>query len=234
MRPSLKLPFQRNSNFCGRNDILERLHNILEPQDERHADASQMSVDVRPGSKCGRKTVILYGLGGTGKSQIALEYAHHFSHCYTSILWIDADDNSRINDSAYKIVQQLVRHYTTKGRTPPNEIANILGIPGSIDPSGKLDESVTNAIEAVNIWLSESENRRWLLLVDNNNKTTLSELTKLLPTCEWGSVIVTTRLPGLRSAGEPIEVDVIGEEAGLELLLKRSGKSQPNPDDSGV
>ncbi|KAL7271414.1 hypothetical protein RUND412_005830 [Rhizina undulata] len=113
-----KLPFLRNRNFCGREDVLSRLYDIVEPQGpaERPTDASQMSGDVR--TNCGRKTVILCGLGGTGKSQIALEYAYRFSDYYTSILWIDADDVSPKNESAFKIVEQLVRHHTTKRRSP--------------------------------------------------------------------------------------------------------------------
>ncbi|KAL7268584.1 hypothetical protein RUND412_008787 [Rhizina undulata] len=233
----LQLPFQRNHDFCGRDDILERLHHILEPQDlaEPPAHASERSGDVR--TKYERKTVILYGLGGSGKSQIALEYAHRFSHCYTSVFWIDADDSSRTVDSACKIVERLVRHYTIKGRTPPDyhEIATFLGIQGSIDLSGKLNENVIKtAMEAVDNWLSATENRRWLLLIDNNDKTTVSELAKLLPTCEWGSVIVTTRSPNLRKAGECIEVEGIGAEAGLELLLKSSGKPKQDLDDSEI
>ncbi|KAL7270152.1 hypothetical protein RUND412_007148 [Rhizina undulata] len=234
---SLKIPFQRNRNFCGRGDIMGKLCDTLKPQDaglvsERFADVSPKSVDVR--TNCERKTFILYGLGGTGKSQIALEYAHRFSDYYTSIVWIDAEDVPGTNESAYKIVEQLVRHYQNKRQARPYEIANILGIQGSIESTGKLNSSAIKvAMEVVNTWLSDSKNQRWLLIINNNDKTTTaSELAKLIPTCDWGSVIFTTRLQIQCSTEESIEVEGIGAKAGLELLLKKSGKK--NVDDSEI
>ncbi|KAL7276144.1 hypothetical protein RUND412_000877 [Rhizina undulata] len=217
----LKLPFQRNHNFCGRKDMLEKLCHILEPQVEPVAD---MQTNFR------RKTAILHGLGGIGKSQIALEYAHCFSHCYSSIFWIDVDDSSRTAKSAYEIVEQLVDHYATKRPSSPGfeEILKILGIPRKIDPSGKIDQtgSAYIAIKAVNRWLSAEGNRRWLLLIDNHDKVEDGELDKFIPTCDWGSIVVTTRLPDLQRFGVCGAVEEIGAEAGLELLFKSSGMIQ--------
>ncbi|KAL7267382.1 hypothetical protein RUND412_010037, partial [Rhizina undulata] len=216
----VKLPFHRNPRFCGRQNTLEKLCKILEPLDlaQRRPNAFGTSE---------RKTVVLHGMGGVGKSQIALEYAHRFRHCYTSILWIDANDLSRTSESACKIVEQLVAHYVSKSRSAPDyqAISNTLGIPGKIDSSGKINQTATEqAIAAVHTWLAAEKNRGWLLLVDNHERAQAEEFEKFIPTCDWGSVLVTTRLANLDRFGELVEVEEIGAEAGLELLLKSSGK----------
>ncbi|KAL7274184.1 hypothetical protein RUND412_002924 [Rhizina undulata] len=216
----VQLPFRRNKNFCGRQDILGKLCQIFDSN--------------TPGLECDsqRKTVVLYGMGGVGKSQIALEYAHRYADCYSSIFWIDANDPTLKIASACTIMQQIVIHYATKQQSTPDyqEIAKLLGIPGKIDSSGKFDQSV--AVEAVHYWLSASGNRRWLILVDNHDKADLGELAQLIPTCDWGSVIFTTRLRDFDRFLECIEVDEIGVEAGLDMLLKSSGKYQQASNDS--
>ncbi|KAL7267466.1 hypothetical protein RUND412_009950 [Rhizina undulata] len=127
-------------------------------------------------------------------------------------------------ESACKIVEQLVSHYKRKWRPSPDfqEILNILDLP--INPSGRLSNNAADlALTVVHTWLSAGENQGWLLLVDNNDKDNESELDRLIPTCNWGSVIITTRLPNLQRFGECVEVKEIGAEEGIELLLKSSG-----------
>ncbi|KAL7270201.1 hypothetical protein RUND412_007096 [Rhizina undulata] len=89
------------------------------------------------------------------------------------------------------------------------------------------------AMQVVHKWLSASENQGWLLLVHNMDKAKAGEFEKLLPTCNWGSVVITTRLPSLHRFGECVEVEAgIGAEAGLEILLKSLGKMQRNLDEA--
>ena len=58
---SLFVPQTPNSSalFTGREDILQRLKNHFAPQDE--------------GDRC-RKSFLLYGMGGIGKTQIGLKF----------------------------------------------------------------------------------------------------------------------------------------------------------------
>ncbi|KAL7276497.1 hypothetical protein RUND412_000519, partial [Rhizina undulata] len=227
----VKLPFLRNPNFCGRQDILENLCQILEPYElDQHPPNTLKSSSER-------KMAVLHGMGGTGKSQIALEYAHRFVHCYTAILWIDSDakDLTRTTESACKFIEQLVAHYVSSSGSEPNyqAISNILGIPGKIDTSGRIIKAATElAIGAVHSWLAAEKNRGWLLIVDNHDKAEVEELEKLIPTCDWGSVLVTSRIPDLDRFGEVVEVGEIGAGAGLELLLKSSGKDKKPLKDS--
>ncbi|KAL7274425.1 hypothetical protein RUND412_002670 [Rhizina undulata] len=181
----VNLPFRRNPRFCGRENTLEKICKILEPLDLAQRQPNTLGTSER-------KKVVLHGMGGIGKSQIALEYSHRFRHCYTSIFWIDANELSRTTENACKIVEQLAAHYASKSRSAPDyqAISNILGIPGKIDSSGRIVQTATEqAIEAVHIWAQ------------------VEELEKLIPT-------------------ELVEVEEIGAEAGLELLLKSLGKHE--------
>jgi transcriptional regulator with XRE-family HTH domain len=70
----------RNADFTGRHDILRRLHDDL-------AGDGTAVVLARA----------IYGLGGIGKTQIALEYAHRFKSEYDLIWWIDAEQLQEIS-----------------------------------------------------------------------------------------------------------------------------------------
>ncbi|KAL7274135.1 hypothetical protein RUND412_002969 [Rhizina undulata] len=234
---SIMLPFHRNPRFRGRVAILENMKQLLQAQAlaDPHENNPEMRTVTRTDSK--QKTVILHGMGGAGKSQIALEFAYQFSDCYTSIFWIDADNVSRTADSAHDIVQQLMDHYITRWRSSPDysEIANILGIPGKIilDDSGNMKRIRTQtAMKAVHNWLRRKENQGWLLLVDNHDNAEDGELDKLIPRCDWGNVVATTRLPKLHRFGKGIAIEGIGSEAGLELLLRSSQKIRESLNDS--
>ncbi|KAL7271065.1 hypothetical protein RUND412_006204 [Rhizina undulata] len=223
----VRLPYQRNPRFCGRKDIMNRVIEILEPH--YLAENSANPWEMLAGR---RRTVILHGMGGMGKSQIALEYSHRFVHCYTSVFWIDADDSTRTSNTVYKIVEQLVGHYTTKWRATPDftEIANIIGLPKTIDDTGRITQNKhEDPLKAIQAWLTKNDNRGWILFIDNADK--LNELEKLIPPCDWGTIIITTRLPNLQRLGQCIEVEVIGAEAGLDLILKSAGKYGRNVDD---
>jgi tetratricopeptide (TPR) repeat protein len=66
------LPFPRNPDFVGRQKELKQIHQLLGAHDKED------------------RAVALTGLGGVGKSQIALEYAHRHLDEFTRVVWIDA------------------------------------------------------------------------------------------------------------------------------------------------
>ena len=65
------VPFQRNPFFTGREEILETLHMHLSTN---HVVALTQSY-------------ALHGLGGVGKTQIALEYAYRHARSYSAVFW---------------------------------------------------------------------------------------------------------------------------------------------------
>jgi len=68
------LPFQRNPFFTGREQILNRIHEMLK--------GNKTIALVQPPA--------LHGLGGIGKTQTVVEYAFRHYEEYQAILWASA------------------------------------------------------------------------------------------------------------------------------------------------
>ncbi|MCX5367239.1 FxSxx-COOH system tetratricopeptide repeat protein [Streptomyces sp. NBC_00124] len=110
----------RNPAFTGRDTLLVHLRQQL-------VEANRVAVHA------------LYGRGGVGKTQLAIEYAHRFAGAYECAWWIPAEDPALI----------------------PGQLAR-LAVDKELVPSG------TPAVEAVAALLRELRTRdRWLLAFDN-------------------------------------------------------------------
>jgi len=144
--PIFDLPIKRNLFFTGREEILE---------------------DIRENLESGHETALtqaIKGLGGIGKTQIAVEYAYRSRGFYDAILWIDAESEASLNKSVL-------------------EIADLIGL-----------EKDTNDLEirkkAVQKWLLGSSN--FLLILDNIEKMELYD--EFVPAGARGHILITTRL----------------------------------------
>ncbi|HEY0531546.1 MAG TPA: FxSxx-COOH system tetratricopeptide repeat protein [Actinoplanes sp.] len=111
---------RRNPAFTGRDAMLNRLHDTL---------ASGRNVAVQA----------LHGLGGVGKTQLALEYAHRFAGEYDVVWWVPSEKSELIGD-----------HLAT--------LATAIGVA----PAGTATPA---AVETLRAHLRVS--RRWLLIFDN-------------------------------------------------------------------
>ena len=79
----------RYSHFTGRNDLLDELR--------RRLRAGEATLVVQA----------LYGLGGVGKTQLALEYAHRSAADYDLVWWIDAEQLVLIPDQLATLAARL-------------------------------------------------------------------------------------------------------------------------------
>lgn len=178
-------------------------------------------------------------MGGIGKTQIALEYGYRHKSLYQSVFWVDAKDMTALESSARGVVQQIVRQQIKNAPSPPDytQIACGLGIPGCLDPSGNVTHAALESPwNVAKRWFSEAGNHNWLLFVDNNDGGLFAaaadprhayikicidpesvDLLELLPSCDFGHVIVTTRRSELAVHGHRIQVD--GIDDGLGLIL---------------
>lgn len=85
--PFHNLPAVRNPTFHGRQDILNLLQQRLLPQHE--------STDLA--------AVSISGLGGAGKTQIALEYAYRYLHVYDAIFWVTSETLQKLAEAFARI-----------------------------------------------------------------------------------------------------------------------------------
>ena len=80
----------RNADFTGRGPILDRL------RDELAGDGAAVVL-----------ARAVYGLGGVGKTQVALEYAHRFKTDYQLIWWINAEQPLEITLALAELAGRL-------------------------------------------------------------------------------------------------------------------------------
>lgn len=172
------LPLRRNINFVGRQSVFSSLIEWC---------------------RNGRSSIrILYGLGGVGKSQIALEFANRIGHEFQLVWWVSAQTRVALN-------QELAA------------LASPLDLPEKDEP----DQVIV--LNAVIHWLSENAN--WLLVIDNASDPEF--VTACLPDRHHGCVLVTSRNPFWRSHGEAMEVLGFGESESIEFLQRRTGIADP-------
>ena len=46
-----------------------------------------------------RREVVLHGLGGIGKTQLAISYAKRFSNSYSAVFWLNIQDETSVKQS---------------------------------------------------------------------------------------------------------------------------------------
>ncbi|KAI9765584.1 MAG: hypothetical protein M1840_007273 [Geoglossum simile] len=124
------LPFAQLGNFSGRGDTLEEMKNFLSP------------TLLEKGRLCDRTVVVLQGMGGIGKSQIALEYLYRNQGDYSAVFWIDATNPNTVKESGREIMESLIAHYAKRhpGGTNFADVAIDLCIPGQITSEGVLSD----------------------------------------------------------------------------------------------
>jgi tetratricopeptide (TPR) repeat protein len=135
----------------------------------------------------------LSGLGGIGKTQTAVEYAHRHLDEYACILWGTADSR-----------EALVSSYAT--------IASLLKLP----ESDAKDQTL--ALEAVKRWLGS--NQGWLLILDNADDLGLAR--EFIPQGKNGHVLLTTRAQATGAVARLVEIQEMETQEGALLLLRRS------------
>jgi tetratricopeptide (TPR) repeat protein len=172
------IPYARNPGFTGREKILKDIQVQLE--------AGQAAAHTPPQA--------ISGLGGIGKTQIAVEYAYQHARDYEAVLWVLADSR-----------ESLVSGYMT--------IAELLNLPHQ----GEQDQSVI--IQAVKTWLQTHGS--WLLILDNADD--LAQVSEFVPSIFEGHVLLTTRAQSMGRLAKRIEVETMSQDVGALFLLRRVG-----------
>jgi hypothetical protein len=163
---------------------------------------------------------ILYGLGGIGKTQLAVEFARKHQRTFSAIFWLDGSTHDRVCRSISEVAQRL----------PENQVPE-----SSRKFSHGSAEDIQNIIKNVLQWLSRPGNDKWLLAFDNvdrdHDRATEQQdpdafdVKKYFPTADQGSILVTTRLSRLEGIGGSSKVTEMSEAQSRSLLEARAGRS---------
>ncbi|KAH7138663.1 kinesin light chain [Dendryphion nanum] len=189
------VPFREDPDFVGRPDI----------------SAWVCEKCSAPASRAA-----LVGLGGVGKSQLAIQYCHDVRAAspQTWVFWVHASTTARFEE-AYK------------------DIADRLELPGRNDPK-------VNTLKLVRDWLCDETNGIWAMVLDNvddvevfypNQKRKRGEdvpapLATYLPQSRHGSILVTSRSKDaaarmVGSIKHIKEVNVMDDGQAMQLLQNK-------------
>ncbi|EHK49666.1 hypothetical protein TRIATDRAFT_280830 [Trichoderma atroviride IMI 206040] len=222
-----KLPFylpeiSRISKFIAREEELTRMHEALQSAAQR------------------RRVAVLHGLGGIGKTQLAIEYSDRYRKDYSTSVWLDARDETTINQSLLRLATRIDSHG-----------ASVNYISAAVQGKDQ-----TQIVAAVKRWFEEPENNYWLIIYDNYDHPNLEiagtknkdcsplpkektpradsvglegeatsepyDIRKYLPEADHGAIIVTSRV-SLRKLGSCIQIEKFQHlEEGLEILALTS------------
>lgn len=172
--PWWKVPYSQNAFFTGRSSVLEQLHAAFL--------ARKVGVFVQA----------LTGLGGIGKTQIALEYVYRYAQTYQAIFWVAADSQG-----------DLLADFVS--------IAQFLHLPEQHEPKQSL------IVEAIKQWFHQHEG--WLLVFDNVEEVT--HVQAFRPTAGKGHILITTRARTTGTLATPYEIEPMDTQEGIQFLLQR-------------
>jgi hypothetical protein len=164
----------------------------------------------------GRKVFVLYGLGGIGKTQLAIKFAKDHQGKFTSILFLDGSSPETLLRSFASIYYRI-----TRGKDPK--------APDSALPAKDNQPPPEKMVEEVMQWLTQEQNNRWLLIFDNIDKEPSDEggfdILPYFPPKDHGSILITTRLAPLSRLGRGKRVGRMSEQEAESLLDEILGES---------
>lgn len=172
------VPYPRNLFFQGREEVLAQLRRQFSVV--RTMEVSQPQA--------------ISGLGGIGKTQVALEYAYRYAQDYQATFWIHAASHDTL-------------------------VAGFLEIARTVNLPERDERDQTVMVTAVKAWFHQHTN--WLLILDSADELTL--LPAFLPTLTQGHVLLTTRAQALGRVANRIEIHALDQNSAALLVLQRAG-----------
>lgn len=189
--PCYMIPYGLNLRFFGRSDDLKTLQEYLDP--------STASTQL--------KAIGIHGLGGVGKTQLALQYANTSMGKYALVAWIPSDNR-------IKMMQGL------------SELATKLGLV----EGGAEDDA--RSVQIVRDWLNKVQKPYFYLLIFDNVDS-VSILDQIWPASPQARIIITTRSPSQASkrAALTLPLSPFSSENGIDVLQLLCGLKLTDDDE---
>jgi len=182
-RPFIGVP-PRIASFTGRADELDRLDAIL--MQEKTAAVTQASV--------GRAAV--QGMGGVGKTSLAVEYAHRFRGLYAGVCWCPSETRTAL-------------------------LSALASLAATLGAAAAEQADVEKAAKAALRRLAE-QRATWLLVYDNVPAP--DAVAGLLPST-GARVLITSRFSDWSELADEVALDLLPLEEATGFLQSRAGRS---------
>jgi len=173
------LPFPPNPTFTGRDSEMKELRERL----------------LKGGGVAITQAIAVHGLGGVGKTQLAVEYAWKYLADYNAALWVNANSPEAL-DASLAALASLLGLREAEEREQAVQIKAVLG------------------------WLGEHE--RWLIIADNADTEQVAKAVydRFVPNLR-GHVLVTSRLRRWPVTMPDLSLDLFLPEDATRFLLVR-------------
>lgn len=167
------IKLHQNKNFIGRSHYLKAMYKFIH-------------------SKKGIHTVVIKGLAGTGKSQLALEYIFQYQHDYPVIFWINAENKETIEADF-------------------SEIYHNLGFSSEEKKKGDVVKVILRILEGNN-----NQKTKWLMVFDNApDEDTIHDY---IPKNGNGDCIITSQSDHWFNVDFPIALEELSKDDASDLL----------------
>jgi len=199
LRRPVHLPYPSiGTLFRGREEFLDQWRRSLQ------------AATSTAGNLPGRATAIIqqavHGLGGVGKTRLAVEYAWQHTEQFSAVLFVTADTPATLRQNLAELTGPM-----------------ILNLP----EASATDESVK--VAAALHWLQEHPG--WFLIVDNvDSEASADAVERLVAKLHGGQVLITSRLNRWSGSIQPLELNVLDQAAAAGFLLERT---DPQKNDRG-
>ena len=155
-----------------------------------------------PKSASGFPVAVLLGMGGCGKTQLALQYCRRSEakKLFSNIFWVDASSPASVTQSFSSIADII-----TDNKTDLKDFEASLRI---------VKETLSTRTD------------RWLVVFDNFDDPSLFEkrdVREYFPHGNNGAILFTSRHGDAGRLGQPIALNEMSENEGLELLFQQIG-----------
>lgn len=164
-----------------------------------------------------RVIVVVYGLGGIGKTQLVVEFARKHHSRFSAVFWLDGSSEASLKQSFIDMTKTLPRSELTAD-----------GVQSLSQATVEADVAVRECQQ----WLSIPSNSQWLLIIDNVDRdhhdrddTQAYDVKSYFPDADRGSVLITSRLANLQRLGSGVKVGTVAAEQARAILENNAGKT---------
>ena len=184
------IPYEKSDYFCGRDSSLQKMSAIFEKS-----------------NKC-----VLCGLGGIGKTQLAVEYSLNLKHSKDIIYFINSENSQTIKNDLYSLGERLGLHKKTTKVT--QKIGNIQASNNAqINITQNFTDDRSSHFLQIIDWLNSNDN--WLLIFDNADS--YQDIKDFIPLNDNGMVIITSR-SNFWGKIPKIPIDGLDEHSAVTIL----------------
>lgn len=149
--------------------------------------------------------MVLWGLGGLGKTRITLEYLKKYQMEYSAVLWINAATYESVEESFAQAATLLRSRHALQASLPSS--------------------GAKANMRLVQQWLASSKNKGWLMVLDSLDDLDSFDCRDLVPQCSHGTIVVTSTLSYTMDilGFQGLEISGLDLDHGCEMLLSGVG-----------